>query len=96
VTADAMVLDRCGEWANLARALAEAGVPTALVADLRRGRTAKRPAAGGLLAVATGQGHVPDADAFFGKFLPRLQWVQAPTAGLEHYRSPELGPTRAC
>lgn len=35
VTADAGVLDRCGEWAGLARALVEAGVPAARVVDLR-------------------------------------------------------------
>src|SRR5262245_59804882 len=36
--------------------------------------------------------HMPDADAFFGKITPellaaapRLRWVQAPTASLEHY-----------
>jgi hypothetical protein len=34
-TADAGVLDRCGEWTNLARALVEAGVPGAFVVDLR-------------------------------------------------------------
>lgn len=38
-----------------------------------------------------------DADAFFGKMTPellqhaqRLQWIQAPTASLEHYLFPEL------
>src|SRR5262249_35405058 len=42
-------------------------------------------------------GHMPDADAFFGKITPRLIaaaprlcWVQAPTASLEHYLFPEL------
>src|SRR5438552_2568428 len=42
-------------------------------------------------------GHMPDADAFFGKITPpllaaarRLRWVQAPTASLEHYLFPEL------
>jgi hypothetical protein len=34
VSADSLVLDRCGEWANLARAIVEAGVPGAFVADL--------------------------------------------------------------
>jgi hypothetical protein len=34
-TADAGVLDRCGEWVSLARVLVEAGVPGAFVADLR-------------------------------------------------------------
>ena len=41
--------------------------------------------------------HIPDADAFFGKLTPRLlaaaprlRWVQAPTASLEHYIFPEL------
>lgn len=33
-TADAGVLDRCGAWANLARAIVEAGAPGAFVADL--------------------------------------------------------------
>ncbi len=40
---------------------------------------------------------IADADAFFGKITPpllaaarRLQWVQAPTASLEHYLFPEL------
>ena len=40
---------------------------------------------------------MPDADAFFGKLTPRLlaaaprlRWVQAPTASLEHYLFPEL------
>ena len=40
---------------------------------------------------------MPDADAFFGKITPRLlaaaprlRWVQAPTASLEHYLFPEL------
>ncbi|MBN9119108.1 MAG: D-2-hydroxyacid dehydrogenase [Planctomycetes bacterium] len=42
-------------------------------------------------------GHMPEADAFFGKITPkllaaapRLRWVQAPTASLEHYLFPEL------
>ncbi|WP_020468773.1 D-2-hydroxyacid dehydrogenase [Zavarzinella formosa] len=41
--------------------------------------------------------HIPEADAFFGKITPgliaaapRLRWVQAPTASLEHYLFPEL------
>jgi len=34
-TADAGVLDRCGPWVSLARALVEAGVPGAFVVDLR-------------------------------------------------------------
>ena len=34
-TADAGVLDRCGEWVSLARVLVEEGVPGAFVADLR-------------------------------------------------------------
>src|SRR5919201_5203996 len=41
--------------------------------------------------------HMPDADAFFGKITPRLlaaapklRWVQAPTASLEHYLFPAL------
>jgi phosphoglycerate dehydrogenase-like enzyme len=40
---------------------------------------------------------IADAEAFFGKITPdllrratRLQWVQAPTASLEHYLFPEL------
>src|SRR6516225_1416641 len=40
---------------------------------------------------------MPGADAFFGKITPpllaaapRLRWVQAPTASLEHYLFPEL------
>ena len=33
-TADAAVLDRCGAWFNLARALVEAAVPGAFVVDL--------------------------------------------------------------
>jgi phosphoglycerate dehydrogenase-like enzyme len=40
---------------------------------------------------------MPKADAFFGKLTPnllasasRLQWVQSPTASLEHYLFPEL------
>lgn len=42
-------------------------------------------------------GHMPAADAFFGKVTPallsaagRLRWVQAPTVSLEHYVFPEL------
>src|SRR5437763_1013345 len=41
--------------------------------------------------------HMPAADAFFGKITapllaaaPKLRWVQAPTASLEHYLFPEL------
>jgi hypothetical protein len=34
-TADAGVLDRCGEWVSLARALVEVGIPGAFVVDLR-------------------------------------------------------------
>jgi hypothetical protein len=34
VSADAGVLDRCGPWANLARAVIEAGAPGAWVVDL--------------------------------------------------------------
>src|SRR5262245_16846323 len=41
--------------------------------------------------------HMSAADAFFGKITPellaaapRLRWVQAPTASLEHYIFPEL------
>ncbi len=34
VSADSLILDRCGEWVNLARALVEAGVPGAFVTDL--------------------------------------------------------------
>jgi hypothetical protein len=34
VSADSLILDRCGEWVNLARALVEAGVPGAFVIDL--------------------------------------------------------------
>jgi hypothetical protein len=33
-TADAGVLDRCGEWVSLARHLVEAGAPGAFVVDL--------------------------------------------------------------
>lgn len=33
-TADAGILDRCGEWTNLARSLVEAGAPKAFVVDL--------------------------------------------------------------
>jgi len=42
-------------------------------------------------------GHMPAAEALFGKITPsllaaapRLRWVQAPTASLEHYIFPEL------
>lgn len=42
-------------------------------------------------------GHMPQADAFFGKLRPhllsladRLRWVQCPTASLEHYMFDEL------
>jgi phosphoglycerate dehydrogenase-like enzyme len=42
-------------------------------------------------------GHMPDADAFFGKITPsllaaaeQLRWVQSPTASLEHYLFPAL------
>jgi hypothetical protein len=34
VSADSLILDRCGEWVNLARAIVEACVPDAFVADL--------------------------------------------------------------
>src|SRR5438309_11283972 len=41
--------------------------------------------------------HISDAEAFFGKITPRLlaaaprlRWVQAPTASLEHYVFPSL------
>jgi hypothetical protein len=41
--------------------------------------------------------HMPEADAFFGKVTsqlltaaPKLLWVQAPTASLEHYLFSEL------
>jgi hypothetical protein len=34
VSADSLILDRCGEWVNLARALVEAGAPGAFVVDL--------------------------------------------------------------
>ena len=47
--------------------------------------------------VATARAAMPDADAFFGKLTPellalatRLQWVQSPTASLEHYLFPAL------
>ncbi|MFG0332845.1 MAG: D-2-hydroxyacid dehydrogenase [Maioricimonas sp. JB049] len=46
---------------------------------------------------ATAVLEIVDADAFFGKLTPdllaaatRLQWVQSPTASLEHYLFPEL------
>jgi hypothetical protein len=35
VTADAGILDRCGEWVSLARVLVEVGVPGAFVVDLQ-------------------------------------------------------------
>lgn len=35
VTADSVILDNCGEWVGLARALVEAGAPNAFVIDLR-------------------------------------------------------------
>lgn len=34
VSADSLVLDRCGEWVNMARAVVEAGVPGAFVVNL--------------------------------------------------------------
>jgi hypothetical protein len=34
VSADSAILDRCGEWVNLARALVETGVPSAFIVDL--------------------------------------------------------------
>ncbi len=34
-SADSMILDNCGEWVSLARALVDAGVPDAFVTDLR-------------------------------------------------------------
>jgi hypothetical protein len=34
-TADAGVLDQCGEWVSLARAIVEVGVPAAFAVDLR-------------------------------------------------------------
>jgi hypothetical protein len=34
VSADSLILDRCGEWVNLAHALVEAGVPDAFVVNL--------------------------------------------------------------
>ncbi|MFK7777038.1 MAG: D-2-hydroxyacid dehydrogenase, partial [Gimesia sp.] len=40
---------------------------------------------------------IKDSDAFFGKITPQLlaaaenlQWIQSPTASLEHYVFPEL------
>jgi len=66
-------------------------------------RLARIAAAAGPMAVvnaadeADALRHLPDADAFFGKLTPpllaaapRLRWVQAPTASLEHYLFPEL------
>jgi phosphoglycerate dehydrogenase-like enzyme len=60
-------------------------------------------AAAGPMAVANADDeshalcHMRDTDAFFGKITPRLlagtpklRWVQAPTASLEHYLFPEL------
>ena len=35
VSADSAILDRCGEWVNLARGFIDAGVPAAFVVDLR-------------------------------------------------------------
>lgn len=34
VSADSLILDRCGEWVNLARAIIDACVPNAFIADL--------------------------------------------------------------
>ncbi|AMV23803.1 hypothetical protein VT84_05280 [Gemmata sp. SH-PL17] len=34
-SADSMILDNCGEWVSLARALVEVGVPGAFITDLR-------------------------------------------------------------
>jgi phosphoglycerate dehydrogenase-like enzyme len=66
-------------------------------------RLARITVAAGAMAVvnaadeADALAHIPDADAFFGKLTPallaaapRLRWVQAPTASLEHYLFPEL------
>jgi phosphoglycerate dehydrogenase-like enzyme len=66
-------------------------------------RLARIAAAAGPMAVVNAAAeadalrHAPDADAFFGKITPRLlaagprlRWVQAPTASLEHYLFPEL------
>ena len=46
---------------------------------------------------AAAEREIADADAFFGRITPRmlaastrLQWVQSPTASLEHYLFPEL------
>lgn len=59
-------------------------------------------AAGGMQVVnassaETAADEIVDAEAFFGKMTPelleaaqRLQWVQSPTASLEHYLFPEL------
>lgn len=61
-----------------------------------------RDAAGGMTVVnaaddETAFREIVDAEAFFGKITPpllaraeRLQWVQSPTASLEHYLFPEL------
>jgi len=61
-----------------------------------------REAASGMSVVnapdaATALRGIVDADAFFGKITPellaaatRLEWVQSPTASLEHYLFPEL------
>src|SRR5262245_42380549 len=67
------------------------------------GRLDRIVAAAGPMAVvnAAAEAHalreLPDADAFFGKITPqllaaapKLRWVQAPTASLEHYLFPEL------
>jgi len=66
-------------------------------------RLARITAAAGSMSVVNAAdegealGHVPDADAFFGKITSpllaaarQLRWVQAPTASLEHYLFPEL------
>ena len=61
-----------------------------------------REAAGDMLVVNADNGEralveIVDATAFFGKITPellaksqRLEWVQSPTASLEHYLFPEL------
>ncbi|MFQ5730479.1 MAG: D-2-hydroxyacid dehydrogenase [Planctomycetaceae bacterium] len=61
-----------------------------------------REAAGGMMVVNAADEdaalrEIIDAEAFFGKITPalleragRLQWVQSPTASLEHYLFPEL------
>lgn len=66
-------------------------------------RLSRIAAAAGPMAVvnavdgAEALAHMADADAFFGKLTPallaaapRLRWVQAPTASLEHYVFPSL------